>query len=57
MAAWEEALSGIVEAFDMAVDRAVQDFNDAIYSLGGVEGLLDAFSNAQETSELMLEDY
>lgn len=57
MAAWEEALSGIVEAFDMAVDRAVQDFNDAIYSLGGVEGLLDAFSNAQETSDLMLEDY
>ena len=57
MAAWEEALSGIVEAFDMAVDRAVQDFNDAIYSLGGVEGLLDAFQNAQETSDLMLEDY
>ena len=57
MAAWEEALSGIVEAFDMAVDRAVQDFNNAIYSLGGVEGLLDAFSNAQETSDLMLEDY
>lgn len=57
MAAWEEALSGIVEAFDMAVDRAVQDFNDTIYSLGGVEGLLDAFSNAQETSDLMLKDY
>lgn len=57
MAAWEDALSGIVEAFDMAVDRAVQDFNDAIYSLGGVEGLLDAFQNAQETSDLMLEDY
>ena len=57
MAAWEEALNGIVEAFDMAVDRAVQDFNDAIYSLGGVEGLLDAFQNAQETSDLMLEDY
>jgi hypothetical protein len=57
MAAWEAALQSIADAFNLAVERAVEDFNDAIYSMGGLEGLLGAFEDAQETSDLMMKDY
>jgi len=36
---FEDILNAIADAFDKAVERVVQTFNDAVYAFGGLEGL------------------
>ena len=57
LGAWEEALNKVVEVFEAAVETAVEKFNDAIYELGGLEGLSADFEKQQELADMYLEDY
>lgn len=57
LSAWEDALSSIADQFELTVERVVKNFNDAVYSLGGLEGLADDFSKQQERADIMLDDY
>ena len=53
----EDTLTLIAEQFETSMQRAVDAFNDAIYSYGGLEGLSNDYSMAQEYSKLMAKDY
>ena len=54
---FEDNLNAIADAFDKAVERIVQTFNDAIYAFGGLEGLSEDYSFIRENTELMAQDY
>ena len=53
----EDTLNLIAEQFETSMQRAVDAFNDAIYSYGGLEGLSSDYSMAKEYSSLMAQDY
>ena len=53
----EDTLTLIAEQFETSMQRAVDAFNDAIYSYGGLEGLSSDYSMAKEYSSLMAQDY
>ena len=53
----EDTLALIAEQFETSMQRAVDAFNDAIYSYGGLEGLSSDYSMAKEYSSLMAQDY
>ena len=57
LSAWEEALNGVAEQFEATVERVVDIFNKEVYTLGGLEGLSEDFSNQQEKADIMLDDY
>lgn len=57
LSAWEEALNGVAEQFEATVERVVDIFNKEVYTLGGLEGLSEDFSNQQENADIMLDDY
>lgn len=57
LSAWEEALNGVAEQFETTVERVVDIFNKEVYTLGGLEGLSEDFSNQQENADIMLDDY
>ena len=57
MDGWTGTLESIVEQFELAVERAVEAFNDAIYGLGGLEGLSNEFERQQEMADMYLKDY
>ena len=54
---WGNTLDVIVSQFEEAVERAVESFNDAIYELGGLEGLSEDFNRAKEDDDTYLDDY
>lgn len=54
---FEDNLNAIADAFDKAVERIVQTFNDAVYAFGGLEGLSEDYSFIRENTELMAQDY
>lgn len=54
---WGNTLEAIATQFELAVERAVQAFNDAIYEFGGLEGMSDDFSRQKEMDDMYLEDY
>lgn len=55
--AWEDALSGLADQFEQTVNRVVKDFNNAVYQVGGLEGLANDFSQQKDDSDMMLDDY
>ena len=57
LSAWEDALNGVAEQFEATVERVVDIFNKEVYTLGGLEGLSEDFSNQQEKADIMLDDY
>ena len=57
LSAWEDALNGIAEQFEATVERLIENFNDSIYKLGGLEGLSEDFSRKKETQDLYVSDY
>lgn len=57
LSAWEEALNGVAEQFEATIERVVDIFNKEVYTLGGLEGLSEDFSNQQEKADIMLDDY
>ena len=57
MQAWEDALQGLADAFENSVNDIVDTFNKSIYQFGGLEGLSNDFSKAQDNADLMLDDY
>ena len=57
LSAWEDALDGIAEQFEATVERLIENFNDSIYKLGGLEGLSEDFSRKKETQDLYVSDY
>jgi hypothetical protein len=54
---WGNTLEVIVSQFEEAVERAIEAFNDAIYELGGLEGLSADFGRAKEDDDTYLDDY
>lgn len=54
---WGNTLEAIATQFELAVERAVKAFNDAIYEFGGLEGMSDDFSRQKEMDDMYLEDY
>ena len=57
MSAWEEALTKIAEQFEASVQTAVDAFNEAVYQLGGIEGLSEEFDRQKEMADMYLDDY
>lgn len=57
MSALESTLTLITEQFETAMQRAVDEFNDAIYEHGGLEGLSNDYSLIRENADLMAADY
>jgi hypothetical protein len=57
MDSWGNTLESIVTQFESAVERAVEAFNEAIYGLGGLEGLSNEFSRQKELADMYLDDY
>ena len=53
----ESTLTMITEQFEAAMTQAVESFNDAIYSYGGLQGLSDDYAFMREQADLMAEDY
>ena len=43
--------------FTMTVERIINEFNEAIYAVGGLEGLSNEFSRQQEIADIMVDDY
>jgi hypothetical protein len=57
LSALENSLNLIAEQFESAMQRAVDSFNESIYSYGGLEGLQSDYSLIREQSDLMAADY
>jgi hypothetical protein len=57
LGSWEAALSAIADQFETTVQTLIDNFNDSVYSLGGLEGLSEDFSRQKENADMMLDDY
>ena len=57
LSTWEDTLDIIAEQFTMTVERIINEFNEAIYAVGGLEGLSNEFSRQQEIADIMVDDY
>lgn len=57
LASLESTLTMISDQFTVAMEDAVEAFNESIYSSGGLEGLSADYSLLREEADLMAEDY
>lgn len=53
----ENTLTLISDQFTVALEDAVKNFNDALYTSGGLEGLSNDYSLMREHADLMAADY
>ena len=53
----EEALQLVYSAFEQSVNAAMDKFNEAVYAMGGLEGLSEEFNRQQEMADMYLKDY
>jgi hypothetical protein len=53
----EDTLSLIAEQFEIAMQRAVDAFNESIYEHGGIEGLSNDYAMIRQNADLIAADY
>ena len=53
----EDTLTMIAEQFETAMQRAIDAFNESLYSYGGMGGLVNDYEMIRENADLMAADY